>query len=88
MNVCLIDAFGISVDKSKSKNKAARVIFDTLTKVVGQVRSSLGATQWYETLQLSLLGTQLKLKNVSPTRWSSVTEVRDKSQNQDVVGYS
>lgn len=75
MNVCLIDAFGISIDKSKSKHKAARTVFDEVTKVIGSMRSSQGATQWFETLQFSLLATNLKLKNVAPTRWSSAVTV-------------
>lgn len=75
LNLAVIAAFGISVDKKKSKNVQARAIFDKLTSMLGSMRSSDGALAWFKALQYEKAGSHLKLKTISPTRWCSVVEV-------------
>ena len=76
LNLALIWACGINLDKRKNVNQGARDVFDSLRAVLNSMNASAGALEWFQHAQLAYLNTSVKLKNVAPTRWSSVSEVR------------
>lgn len=74
-NICLVDAFGIKVDRKKSANEEMRKFFDDVQSIHTSINHSEGALTYFKDLQWDLLKTQQRLKNVVPQRWSSSSEV-------------
>lgn len=77
-NICLVEAFGIKVDRKKSANEDMRKFFDEVQSVHTSINHSEGALTYFKDIQWDLYKTKQRLKNVVPQRWSSSLEVGDR----------
>ena len=55
LNVALIEAFGISIDKKKGKNNQARCVIDGVKKCIEHINKSSGSKVWWSRLDSVLL---------------------------------
>ena len=82
LNRVMVDAFGISEDRRKSKNKEARVVCDLVTKTVESLKKSKPNMQRLAELQAALREAESvtsnkfrKVVNHAAHRWGSVDRV-------------
>jgi len=72
----MVSACGWTVDSKPSKNAEAKKLFDAIMAAIRSMKCSDGALTWFKELQQHLFDTRQKLKNIAPSRWSSVVKVR------------
>jgi hypothetical protein len=72
----MVAACGWSPENKPSKNPRAKELLDSIMSAIRSMRSSDGAMAWFQELQAHEYGTHQKLKNIAPSRWSSVVKVR------------
>lgn len=75
IHCCLIESFGICLDRKKGINAEARSIIDTVRKVIESVNKSQHASNLFKSLQLDMFGTRWKLTNAAVQRWTSMAGV-------------
>lgn len=75
INLCLVDAFGVSLHANKCKNPEAREVSAALRRVLEHVNKSDYAWTKIQEAQINSSGKSERLANFIQQRWSSAREV-------------
>lgn len=75
MNLCLVDAFGMSLNPNKSKNPAARNIVTKVRSLIETVNKSGGLKALFDETVFATFGRMLKLKSSPSHRWAAIEDV-------------